>query len=75
MSNSTIFDFSLAKSGKTTLTLLDVLGNVISVIFSEDLEKGNYKYNWNNDNLPSGIYLYKLDVGNSTMFGKLNIIK
>lgn len=75
MSNSTIFEFNLAKSGKTKLSLMDIFGNVISVIFSENLEKGNYKYNWYNDNLPSGVYLYKLEMDNSVLFGKLNIIK
>ena len=53
------------------------MGNEIVTLVDEYRSGGNYKiqFNANSYNLPSGIYLYKLQIGSFTDTKKMMLIK
>ncbi len=57
------------------LKVYDILGKEIRTIFDEVKEPGNYKVLFNADGLPSGVYLYTLQVGNYTETKKFILLK
>lgn len=67
--------FTLPKDGFTKLAIYDLLGNEIKIIVSENRSAGQYEVLFNSENLPSGIYIYKLQQGNLTQAKKLILLK
>ncbi len=59
----TNIEFTLAEKSFVTLTVYDLLGNPISILVNNIREAGIHKTKFNGSHLPSGIYLYKLQVG------------
>ena len=57
------------------LIVFDVLGREIEVLVNEELKPDIYEIEWNAKNYPSGLYLYKLTVGNYTETKKMVLIK
>jgi hypothetical protein len=53
----------------------DVLGNEVSTIVSQNKPAGSYELDFNAANLPSGIYMYTLTVGNYTDSKKMILLK
>ena len=53
-------NFQLVESGFVSLIIYDVLGNEISTLVSEELQNGNYEFDFDAKGLTSGIYFYKL---------------
>ncbi len=72
---TTAIQFSIPKSSFVTLQLADVLGKEIRVLISEQLQAGKYRINWNAEDLPSGVYFYRLKVGNFMNTKKTVLLK
>jgi hypothetical protein len=53
----------------------DVLGSEITTLVNEEKPTGTYELTWYADNLPSGIYFYKLQAGNFVETKKMVLIK
>lgn len=60
---ATNFGFQIANPGFVKLAIYDALGNEVQVLVSEELRAGIYKIHWKADDLPSGVYFYKLSSG------------
>lgn len=73
--SSTTISFELANPGYVKLAIYDLLGRKISAPIDQYLEPGEYDYNFIASNLPSGIYFYRLDVGNSIKSGRMALLK
>ena len=58
-----------------TLNVYDILGRVVATLVNEKQSSGNYKITWNASSLPSGIYFYKLSVGNYIETKKMMLLK
>ncbi|OGU55513.1 MAG: hypothetical protein A2006_14435 [Ignavibacteria bacterium GWC2_35_8] len=58
-----------------TLKIFDVLGNEISTLVNEEKSAGEYKTIFNGSNLASGIYVYRLSVGNHYLSRKMILLK
>jgi hypothetical protein len=68
---TTTIEFALAKSGRVTLKVYNVLGQEVITLVSGNLAAGSYKYRWETRGLASGVYFYKLEAGNpSTSSGQ-----
>ena len=52
--------FDLEKPGFVDLKILDIQGKEIASLISEFKEAGSYQFTWDAGELPSGIYLYRL---------------
>lgn len=58
-----------------SLIIYDILGNKLTILIKELLNPGTYEVEWNGSNYPSGIYYYKLIMGNYTETKKMVLIK
>lgn len=75
MSNNVTFNFSIEKPSFVSLKIIDIFGKEVKEIFSEHLEQGNYKYQWNAKNVNSGIYFLEMLNGNLSNMQKILILK
>ena len=57
------------------LTIYDVLGKEVATLINQQLRPGSYEVEWSAANFPSGIYFYKLVVGENTNNGGFNVTK
>jgi hypothetical protein len=71
----TTIEFSLPKSSFVTLRVFDVLGKEINVLISKQMQAGSYRFRWDAQNLPSGVYFYRLKAGNFTDTKKTILLK
>lgn len=72
---STTIQFSIPEQSFVRLEVFNTLGEIISTLVSEELNTGNYKYEWNAKNLSSGIYLYRLQIATFSTCKKMILIK
>jgi len=60
----TNIEFSIPKAEFVTLKIYDIIGQEVATLVSEKITPGEYKYTWDASQLASGLYFYKLEVGN-----------
>jgi hypothetical protein len=72
---STTIEFSLPEQTFVKLEIFNSLGEKVSTLVSEELNVGNYKYEWNAENQSSGIYYYSLTTNNFSITKKLVLLK
>jgi hypothetical protein len=72
---STKISFDLEKPGYTNLTIYNVLGEKIATILSREMSAGHHEVNFNASGLSSGVYLYRLESGNSTAVKKMMLMQ
>jgi photosystem II stability/assembly factor-like uncharacterized protein len=73
--NSTIIKYYLNKESNVKLKIYDILGKEISTLVNGHQPSGSYSVPFNAENLPGGIYVYKLMVDDNTMVKKLLYLK
>ncbi|HCA42052.1 MAG TPA: hypothetical protein DEP28_02225 [Bacteroidetes bacterium] len=71
----TNINFSINKTGKTTLNIYDINGKLIKQLYSGVLNSGNYSFQFKSENLSSGIYFYELSTPDDKQFKKMTLIK
>jgi hypothetical protein len=74
---STSIQYALPKSGFVTLRLYDVLGKEVSTLVNEMQQPGTYNFHFDASNLASGVYFYRIDVGDGSFsqIKKMMLIK
>ncbi|MCW9096490.1 MAG: T9SS type A sorting domain-containing protein [Ignavibacteriaceae bacterium] len=82
---STKIKYQIPKLSFVSLKVYDVLGNEIAILVNEEKPAGNYEVDFsatggsasggNVYNLPSGIYIYKLNAGKFTKTNKMILLK
>ena len=72
---STKIKYSLPKSGYVTLTIYDILGREFSTLVNVYQDAGYKSVQFNADNLPSGVYFYRLQAGTFTETRKLVVLR
>jgi len=55
--------YTLSKSSFVTLKVYDLIGNELEILVKEYKQASDYELTWNAKNLPSGIYLCRLEAG------------
>lgn len=58
----TKISYSVKVEGLITIKVFDVLGNEVAELLNEQKEAGYYEVNFDASNLPSGVYIYKMQV-------------
>ena len=61
---STVISYQLPVSSRVSLKIFDLLGREVADLVNEIRSAGSYKAQWNAANMPSGVYFYRLQVGN-----------
>ena len=72
---STKISWQSSISSWQSLKIYDVLGNEVQTLINENKNAGRYEVAFDASELPSGIYLYKLQVGNFTETKKMLLLK
>lgn len=77
---STNISFEIPQSGNVSLTIFNSLGQVVKTLVSDELSPGRHNFVWDgtdeaNNNVASGIYLYKLTAGTFTRTMRMVLLK
>jgi len=72
---STSLEYSLPTSGKVKLTIFNALGQEIATLVNGSRSAGQYMVNWNAADMPSGLYIYRLETENRVMSHKMILLK
>jgi len=72
---STQIAFTLKSSGKVKLAVYDVLGREVATLVNRGMSAGHHSVNFLADDLPSGVYFYKLTSGSATQVRKMVLMK
>jgi hypothetical protein len=60
---SAIISYQLPVSNQFTLKVYDVIGSEVAALVNTGNPAGSYRVDFSAANLPSGVYLYKLQAG------------
>jgi hypothetical protein len=64
-----------SSGGLVKLVIFDILGKEVAILINESLPPGTYEIEWNASNYPSGVYFYKLSVGDFNQTRKMILVK
>ena len=71
----TVIKFDLPSKQYAKLSVVNILGEEISTLYSGVLQAGEYSYKWNALNYPGGVYFYKLQTDNASVVKKMLLLK
>lgn len=72
---ATVITYQLAANRVVTLKVYDVLGRLVNTLIDEHQTAGAHSVTFNGNNLPSGIYFYRLQAGNYVETKKMILLK
>lgn len=67
--------FTIPDKLKTKITVYDILGKEVRTLVDSKLNPGSHEVDFDGDNLPSGVYFYKLETESFTQTKKMILIK
>ena len=73
--NSTIIKYYVPKSSNVVIKVFDILGNEVAILVSDEKSTGDYRIDFSGNNLPSGIYFYRLQAGSFIETKKMILLK
>ncbi|MFH1011218.1 MAG: T9SS type A sorting domain-containing protein [bacterium] len=71
----TSISYDLKESGIVTLKVYDMLGREIATLVNGEREAGRHTILFSAANLPSGVYLYRMDVNGYIALKKMTVLK
>ncbi len=72
----TTIEYSLNKTDNVKLSIYNILGQKVASLLNAKQRPGEYTIKFNGTNLPSGIYIIKLSIGNSPpLLRKIQLLK
>jgi len=71
----TVIHYSLPKESHVTLTVYNVLGQIVAILVNETEQMGYKSATFNGNNLPSGLYFYRLAAGTFSDTKKMMLVK
>ncbi|MBL7977132.1 MAG: T9SS type A sorting domain-containing protein [Bacteroidetes Order II. Incertae sedis bacterium] len=72
---STTLSYSLPQEANVRLTMYDVTGREVSVLVNQKQSQGMHQVMWQASSFASGVYFYKLVIGDQILSGKLMLVK
>ena len=71
----TTINYQIPEISFVTLKVYDVLGDEIETLVNEEKQAGTYELTWYAENLPSGVYFYRLQAGDFIQTKKMVLMK
>ncbi len=71
----TIIDYRLVIGGAVRLSILDLGGREVAVLVNEEKGPGSHTVRWDASDMPSGVYVYRLQAGNEVRVKKMTLLK
>jgi hypothetical protein len=73
---STKIKYALPKADKVKIEVYSTLGHKIATLLNKHIPAGNHEVEFNAQNLPSGVYFYRIRVGDpARRTGKFHDVK
>lgn len=72
---TTQISYTLNESGPVTLKVYDILGKELATLVNEFQNSGQHQVTFNAENIPSGVYIYRIKFGNRLESRKMLLIK
>jgi|AntRauTorckE6833_2_1112554.scaffolds.fasta_scaffold00113_22 hypothetical protein len=72
---TTNIDFNLPSSAYVELSVYNTLGQKVATLVNDQMKAGSHSINWDARNMSSGVYLYKIQVGNKIQTRKMILMK
>ena len=72
---STTIQYQIPKSGMVIIKVYDVLGREVKTLVNQYQQNGKYDIKFDGSNFPSGIYYYRMQIGNFSETKKLILLK
>lgn len=72
---STVINYQLPVNGFVTVKIFDVLGREVKTLVNERQAAGAHSITFNADNLPSGVYFYRLQTGTFMETKKMTVLR
>ena len=72
---STVIRYQIATHSNVELRVFDLLGREVAELVNDFRNAGNYQVSFDASHLASGVYLYRLTVGNEVLTKKMMLIK
>ena len=72
---STAMDLSLNESGHVSIHVYNVLGQMVSTLANGYMDAGYHTFTWNANNVPSGMYLVRVEAGSNVETQKIMLLK
>lgn len=73
--NFTTINYQIAERNFVTLKVYDLLGKELSTIINKNHLPGSYQIHFNAENLPSGIYFYRMNTQYGALSKKMIVLK
>jgi photosystem II stability/assembly factor-like uncharacterized protein len=72
---NTLIKFQIKESGFVTMKVYNILGKEIATLINENLKAGEYETTFNGSGLSSGIYFYRMQIGDFVQTKKMTLLK
>ena len=72
---STKIKFSIPEAGHIKISIFNLLGEEVDILFDGFKNAGVYEINWTANNLSSGIYFYILQSNSATLIKKMSLLR
>ncbi len=72
---STKISYKINIEGKVTLQVFNLVGQVVEVLVNEFQKPGRYEVEFDAGDLPSGVYLYKLQINDFTSVKRMTLLR
>lgn len=72
---TTLLNYSVKEAGLVKIKVYDVLGSEVAELVNETKEAGYHSVEFNASNLPSGVYIYTLQVNGFSSSNKMLLLK
>jgi hypothetical protein len=73
--HDTKIEYALYDYSHVSLIIYDLLGNKVVSLISSDQKPGIYQVNWNANDIPSGMYFYRLKAGDFSDTRRMMLLK
>jgi hypothetical protein len=67
--------FDVSNEAEVTLKIYDIIGREVTTLVNERKPAGRYEISWKADNMPSGVYLVRMNAGKFTSLVKMLLLK
>jgi aminopeptidase N len=71
----TMINYDIPKDARVKLTVYDLIGREVKILVDEHKVAGHYSVSFNGLNLPSGIYLYRIESDKFVDVKKMTLVK
>ncbi len=72
---ATTISYGITNESYVRLTIHDLLGRTVATLVNGTKHAGNYSVKWDGSQLPSGIYLYRMEAGGYSETKKLVLVR